>query len=172
MNFKALGIIIILATSSFTMMHAEDKVKIKTYPNNKTINKVFNKTHQEATEKNIEVLNIMLKNIDKEEYITPYKRYLLKNLAMLNYQAFLFNGQKNKLLQTAKYIFPLSMCAAYQFKDDLIRQLDKSFEIFIKTDHDKAILGNSFKEMDSIYLNKTYKEFNPKQEFFIENCTK
>lgn len=144
----------------------------KKYPSNEIIKKVFVKQTNINNEDVLVKLDAALNYIDDQNFLNNYKKHLLKNLVMLNYQAFLLNEDKDKLIKIAEYLFPTSMCAAYQFQDDLIRQINNTSQFFIKNNEEAKILESSFLYMQEKYLNEAQQQFQPEESFFIENCTK
>ena len=57
------------------------------------------------------------------------------------------NEELNKI---AHYIFPLSMCSAYQFRDDLIRVIDESSAFYITNEINKQKYIVAFKKMNEL----------------------
>lgn len=151
----------------------ENKNKIetvkKTYPSNELITKLFKKS-ADMSDRNIYILNTMLLSIDEEKYFSDYKKYLIKNLSMLNYKASIMHENDKELTQIAKYIFPLSICAAYQFKDDLMRVLQGTSSYYITSQKEKSNYIDAFQKMNKLYLQEKQDNFNPEASFFEKNC--
>jgi len=80
-------------------------------------------------------------------------------------------NNEEELIKIAKYIFPLSMCGAYQFREDFTRAIGEVNFIYIKDQQEQKDLMTAFTKMNTLYLEKAQKEFNPDAIFFKENCS-
>jgi len=138
------------------------------YPTNDKITKVFSKSLSEDQKS---VINDILIFVDTKEFFSDYKKHLIKHLSTLNYKAMLNVNNEEELIKIAKYIFPLSMCGAYQFREDFTRAIGEVNFIYIKDQQEQKDLMTAFTKMNTLYLEKAQKEFNPDAIFFKENCS-
>jgi hypothetical protein len=169
------NILIILTLFIGLFLNAEENQKTEnkpTYPSNNLITKVFSKSPTVTTESNVVNLKNMMIYVDEQKYFSPYKKHLVKNLSMLNYKAILMVDNDAELKKIASYIFPLSMCAAYQFRDDLIRIMQETSSFYVKTEEENNTYFKAFEKMGNLYLKEAQENFQPDNNFFIKKCSK
>lgn len=155
-------LLIIIAILNLSYANANEKKEEKKYTSSSQYyEKIFK---NEKTDLSINAKNLF-NNIDKNEALNDYKKYLLNSIATFHILITKDYNNEELLLKHAQNFFPITICFTYQFDKDTSRQIENINSILLNNER----LIKQFNTAQTYVFEKYLIE---KQNVFFENIEK
>lgn len=116
---------------------------------------------------------INFSNIDKNNSLSDYKKYLLNSISTFHILIAKDYNNRELLLQHAKIFFPITICFSYQFDKDATRQIENiNKTLFTTVDLIEQFNKGQHYVFENFLLEKQNVFFkNIEKDFFIKKCS-
>tara|TARA_B100000700_G_scaffold331687_1_gene467065 strand:- start:7555 stop:8094 length:540 start_codon:yes stop_codon:yes gene_type:complete len=108
----------------------------------------------------IKDIDIILSNIDKDEYLTEYKKYLLKEKTLLLSKMIFMNDDKKSIkTKIIPAFFKLNMCLSYQFRANIQNRVNTILKDLLTTKERQEMFNNAAEYIYSEKVNNVFLEY-------------